>query len=109
MCKTFSITAVLVLISSAFVGCNATDKEEATKSSLQPNAANTEAKSDEKQHQYRSVCMDKEAHGGNEYVLSRWLDSRDKANELGQYHGDFKYKGHRWRIDERAKAERSNR
>jgi hypothetical protein len=107
MCKTFSATSVLVLIISAFVGCNTTDKAEATKSAVQTNAPNADAKPGEKQHQYRAVCTDKEAHGGNEYVLSRWLDSRDKANELGQYHGDFKYKGHRWRIDERAKPERA--
>jgi len=47
--------------------------------------------------------------GKNEYVLSKWFDSRDKANELGQYHGDFKYKGHRWRIDERVKPEQVKR
>ncbi len=107
MCKTFSLIAVLVFSISAFLGCNATDKEEATKSSVQTNAAAAEAKPGETQQQYRAVCIEKEAHGGNEYVLSRWLESRDKANELGQYHGDFKYKGHRWRIDERVKPVRA--
>jgi hypothetical protein len=38
-------------------------------------------------------------------VLSRWLDSRDKASALGRYHGDFKEKGHRWRLEERARPE----
>jgi hypothetical protein len=38
-------------------------------------------------------------------VLSRWLDSRDKASALGRYHGDFKEKGHRWRLEERVRPE----
>jgi hypothetical protein len=60
---------------------------------------------DGKVREYRAVCQEKEAHGGNEQVLSRWLMERDKAVALGQYHGDFKEKGHRWRIEERVKPE----
>lgn len=87
-----------------FMGCTAKDKtEEATNSSLQTNAASIEPKSDGKQ--YRAVCVEKAEHGGNEYVLSKWFDNREKADELGKYHGDFKYKGHAWRIDERVKPE----
>ena len=108
MRKPFSVTCLLVLIVGAFMSCKDTDKKdvstvtgEKTKSSLQTNATNVELKSEEKQHQYRAVCIEKEEHGGNEYVLSKWLDSREQANSFGQYHGDFKYKGHRWRIEER--------
>jgi len=53
--------------------------------------------------QYRAVCSEKAMHGGNEQVLSRWLDEKDKAVALGEYHSNFKDKGHRWRLEERAK------
>ena len=106
MRKSFPVTCWFVLMVGVFIGCTATDKKdastvtkEATKSSLQTSAANPEGK----QYQYRAVCIEKEAHGGNEQVLSTWLDSRNEANKLAQYHGDFKEKGHRWRIDERVK------
>ena len=54
--------------------------------------------------QFRAVCSEKAAHGGNEQVLSRWLDEKDKAVALGEYHSNFKDKGHRVRIEERLKA-----
>jgi hypothetical protein len=57
--------------------------------------------------QFRAVCSEKAAHGGNEQVLSRWLDDREKAVALGEYHGNFKDKGHRWRIEERVKPSTS--
>jgi len=108
MRKSFSATCLFVLMVSVCISCQAPDKkdastvtEEKTKSSLQTSSAHVEPKSEGKQHQYRAVCIEKEGHGGNEQVLSKWLDSRDQANSLGQYHGDFKYKGHRWRIEER--------
>jgi hypothetical protein len=53
--------------------------------------------------QFRAVCIEKAGHGGNEQVLSRWLDERDKAVALAEYHVNFKDKGHRWRLEERAK------
>jgi hypothetical protein len=55
--------------------------------------------------QYRAVCTEKTAHGGNEYVLSRWLDARDKAMDLGEYHSNFKEKGHRVRYEERVRPQ----
>jgi hypothetical protein len=108
MCKSFSIACFFVLMIGVLIGCQSGDKtEQASQSSLQTNGANVEPKADAAQHQYRALCIEKEQHGGNEYVLSKWMDSRDKANELGQYHGDFKYKGHRWRIEERVKSEQA--
>jgi hypothetical protein len=53
--------------------------------------------------QFRAVCSEKTMHGGNEQVLSKWLDEKDKAVALGEYHSNFKDKGHRWRLEERAK------
>lgn len=81
-------------------GCPDTDKpEEAAGSSV-------EAEAEGGPYQYRAVCTEKEAHGGNEQILTRWLDSRDKAEAYGKEHGDFKYKGHRRKIEKRAKPER---
>jgi hypothetical protein len=106
--KLFSVTCLFVLMVGVFMSCKDADKkdastvkEEANKSSPQTSAAHVELKSEEKQHQYRAVCISKEEHGGNEQVLSTWLDSRDEAKRLGLYHGEFKYQGHRWRIEER--------
>ena len=108
MRKSFSVTCLFVLMVSVCISCQAPDKkdastatEEKTKSSLQTSAAPIEPKSEGKQYQYRAVCGEKEAHGGNEYVLSKWLDSREEASSYGQYHGNHKAKGHRWRIEER--------
>ena len=103
MRKSFSVTCVLVLMVGVFLGCTAPDKKDAStvteKSSLQTSTANPEGK----QYQYRAVCIEKEAHAGNEQVLSTWLDRRDEAESFAKYHGDFKNKGHRWRIEERVK------
>ncbi len=105
MCKSFSFAFLFALMIGVLIGCQSTGKNEAA-NSPQANGASVESKPGE-QRQYRAVCIEKAEHGGNEYVLSKWFDSRDKANELGQYHGDFKYKGHRWRIDERVKPEQA--
>jgi hypothetical protein len=109
MRKPLSVTRVFALLIVVLIGCKATDKpKEAPQPALQANGANVEAKQAGTQYQFRAVCIEKEAHGGNEYVLSKWFDSREKANEFGQYHGDFKYKGHRWRIEERIKPAQAN-
>jgi hypothetical protein len=104
MRKPFFVAGLLVLLMGAFIGCQSGgNTQDAANASMQTNGANAETKSDGKQ--YRAVCIEKDQHGGNEYVLSKWMDEKDKADALGQYHGDFKYKGHRWRIDERVKPE----
>jgi hypothetical protein len=102
MCKTFLFACLLAVMIGVHIGCQSGGKNETANSSPQANGANAELKPGE-QRQYRALCIEKAEHGGNEYVLSKWMDTREKANELGQYHGDFKYKGHRWRIDERVK------
>jgi hypothetical protein len=106
MRKSISVTCLFILVIGVLIGCQSADKKnETSSSSFQANAANAAPPAGEKQ--YRAVCIEKAEHGGNEYVLSKWMDNKDKANELGQYHGDFKYKGHRWRIDERVKPEQA--
>ena len=101
MHKSFFVACLFVLMIGVLMGCQSAGKNEAT------NGASVASKPGE-QRQYRAVCLEKAAHGGNEQVLSKWLDAKAKAEELGTYHGDFKDKGHRWRLEERVKPERAN-
>ena len=106
MRKPFSVACSFVFVIGVLLGCSTTEKtEETAQPSSQTDAANVASNPEAKHLQYRAVCIEKAEHGGNEYVLSKWFDSREKADELGKYHGDFKYKGHAWRIDERVKPE----
>lgn len=106
MRKSFSHVCWLAVMIGVFVGCQSTGKNEAANSSPQTNGASVTSKPGE-QHQYRAVCQQKEAHGGNEQVLSKWLDEKEKAEELGKYHSDFKDKGHLVVIEERVKPEQA--
>jgi hypothetical protein len=90
---------LIVTLAAAVSGCSS--QGAASESSANVAGDTAAAQSDGKQ--YRAVCLEAEAHGGNRQVLSRWLDERDKAFALGQYHGDFKDKGHRWVLEERVK------
>ena len=85
--------------------CSGTDGTSGSSGQTNPVVSSVAAQESGKQ--YRAVCLEKASHGGNEYVLSRWLDVRDKAFALGQYHGDFKEKGHRWRLEERVRPQQS--
>jgi hypothetical protein len=99
-----------ILLCSIIVGCQASGENDTTNMQTAGDAdAHAEPKpgSGMAGHEYRSVCLEKESHGGNHQVLSRWLGDRNKAYELGNYHGDFKDKGHRWVIEERVKSERA--
>jgi hypothetical protein len=57
-------------------------------------------------HEYRAVCVEKARHGGNEYVLSKWFETSGQAKALGDYHGNFKAKGHQIKIEERVKPKK---
>lgn len=106
MRKPFYLAFLLALMLGVFLGCSSSEKtEEAAQPSVSANGASVAPAAEGKQMQYRAVCIEKQAHAGNEYVLSKWLDDKEKANSFGQYHGDFKEKGHRWRVDERVKPE----
>lgn len=106
MRKSFLFVCSLSLLVGMLIGCTAKEKTEGSGgSSLPANGTAAQPVSDGKQ--YRALCVEKAEHGGNEYVLSKWMDSREKADELGKYHGDFKYKGHAWRIEERVKPEKA--
>jgi hypothetical protein len=52
--------------------------------------------------QYRAICTETAEHGGREYTLTAWLDSRDSANVSGKAH-ELRTRGHRWRVAERRK------
>jgi len=52
--------------------------------------------------QYMAVCTETQEHGGQEYVLTSWHESRDYVNEAGKTH-EQRTKGHRWAIRTRQK------
>jgi hypothetical protein len=104
MRKSSFFAFLFVLLIGVLIGCQSTGKNEAASSSPQANGASVASKPGE-QRQYRAVCLQKEAHGGNQQVLSKWLDEKEKAEELGKYHTDFKDKGHQVVIEERVKPQ----
>lgn len=104
MRKSFFIACLFILMMGVLIGCQSTGKNEAANSSPQAKGASVASKPGE-QRQYRAVCLQKEAHGGNQQVLSKWLDEKEKAEALGNYHTDFKDKGHQVVIEERVKTE----
>ena len=83
-----------VLLLMAVTACSSADGTSATTVSAQESGK-----------QYRAVCMEAERHGGTPYVLSRWVDAKDKAVALGEYHTNFKDKGHRVVYEERMKPQ----
>lgn len=68
-------------------------------------AAEARTAPDGRVYQYRAVCLEREAHAGNPLVMSKWMEDHAAAYELGNYHGSFKWKGHRWIIERRAKPQ----
>ena len=54
--------------------------------------------------QYMALCTESREHGGQEYALTSWLDSRDAANEAGKRH-ERATRGHRWTIRTRQRPE----
>lgn len=104
MRKLCALACGFVFMAGVLIGCGSADKaQEPATSTVQTNSAGGAAQPSDALLQYRAVCIETDQHGGNEYVLSKWFDAWDKADEIAKYHGDFKYKGHRWRIDERPK------
>ena len=52
--------------------------------------------------QYMAVCTETREHGGQEYALTAWLDSRDAANAAAKEH-ERATRGHRWTLRTREK------
>lgn len=102
MRKQLAFFSLIVLLIGAIMGCQSSSENGTANTSAQSDTAQI-ASPPGVQYQYRAVCLDKESHGGNVQVLSKWLDEREKAEALGQYHGDFKNKGHQWQIEQRVK------
>lgn|SRR3990172_2655552 len=102
MCKPVAVACLFVLMIGILVGCKSDDQGKAANSSPQVTAKKEEPKPEGQQMQYRAVCTEKEAHGGNEYLLTRWLDSKDKVLPYSREH-ERKNKSHVVRIDERVK------
>ena len=96
MLKSFSVACLFALLLAVFLACGSDGKNDASQPSSQSAASKPE-----EQHEYRAVCIEKEAHGGNEAILSRWVDSKEKAEAQADAHSEDN--GHRTRIDERVK------
>jgi len=98
MHKPFVFACMFALLLGALLGCNTTEEtQEAANSSLSPDSANAASKT-----QFMAVCTTKEGHEGNEYVLTKWLDSKYKAEVYGKEHSRKK-KGHEVIYNERVK------
>jgi hypothetical protein len=101
MRKSFPLAYLLALmLGILIIDCSSSSKDDAANSSSQANTGNVEPKSDGQQ--YQAVCTDTQAHGGNDYVLTKWVDSKYKAEIYGKEH-ERKNKGHVVKYNERAK------
>jgi hypothetical protein len=104
MRTSWPVACAAVVIAAVFSGgCGGTDRASAAA----PQDAARSMPQGDGVHQYRAVCTEKALHDGNEYVLTRWLDTRDEARTIGDYHGYFKYRGHEVRIEERTKPNKT--
>jgi hypothetical protein len=92
--------ALILAVSSS--GCDGSNKA----ASAATDAGKSSARGDGV-HQYRAVCTEKALHDGNEYILTSWLDTKEEARTIGDYHGWFKYRGHQVRLDERTKPNKT--
>lgn len=63
-------------------------------------AAEARTSPDGRVYQFRAVCTEPN-HPDGKLVLSKWVDDPEVARELGQYHGDWKAKGHLWHLERR--------
>jgi hypothetical protein len=61
---------------------------------------------DGRPYQFRAVCTEKEKHQGKEHILSKWTEDEAAVRDLGQYHSDWKAKGHQWVVQRREKPDR---
>jgi len=66
-------------------------------------AADASTAPDGRDYQFRAVCMEAALHDGRPAVMSKWMDDPAAARELGNYHGEFKWKGHHWVLERRIK------
>jgi len=96
------VAALILAVSSS--GCDGSNKAAAA---AQPQDAGKSSARGDGVHQYRAVCTEKALHDGNEYILTSWLDTKEEARTIGDYHGWFKYRGHQVRLDERTKPNKT--
>jgi hypothetical protein len=66
-------------------------------------AAAARSAPDGRPYQYRAVCLEVGVHTVPVWVMSKWVEDVAVVQELGDYHGNFKWKGHHWVIQRRAK------
>jgi len=80
MHKFFALACLLFMSFGAVLSCkNSEDKHDAPSVSAASDSANAAM-------QYMAVCTTKAEHGGNEYILTKWLDDKPKAEVFGREH-----------------------
>jgi len=102
MHKPLALACLLFMLFGVLPGCDRSDETpEAARSAAASDSANAPP-GEASPYQYMAVCTSKEAHEGNEYVLTKWLDSKYKAGVYGREHSR-KRKGHEVIYKERVK------
>ncbi len=87
MCKFFALACLLFMAFVALLSCkNSEEKHNATHASAVLDSANAATPEETSSLQYMAVCTTKEEHGGNEYILTKWLDDKHKAEVFGREH-----------------------
>ena len=92
MIKLFSMNGLLILLVGTVLSCQTSDSAEGSAGASDLKKA-TAADATAETMQYQAVCISKSEHEGNEYILTKWLDSKDKALVYGREHARKK-KGH---------------
>lgn len=101
------LLSLLAVAAAGLSGCSTPEREDgyivdvdADTVRIHGAAQDATTAPDGKKYQFRAVCMESR-HPGRMLVLSKWVDDLSVVRDLGQYHGDHKAKGHRWRIERR--------
>lgn len=101
------LLSLLTVAAAGFIGCARPEREdgyvvdvEADSVRIHGAAQDATTAPDGRKYEFRAVCIESK-HPGGMIVLSKWVDDLTVVRDLGQYHGDHKAKGHRWRIERR--------
>ncbi len=111
MRRSMSHVLLVVLAAAILAGCASVPPDsdgaimdlDADSATVSGPTADARTNPEGKPYQYRAVCLEASQHDGNAHVMSKWMDDPEEARKLGDYHGNFKEKGHHWVIERRAK------
>jgi hypothetical protein len=102
-----SLLSLLAVAAGGLSGCAKPQREDGYVVDIDADSVRVPAAAEDattapdgRKYQFRAVCTEAR-HPGGMLVLSKWVDDLAVVRDLGQYHGDHKAKGHRWRIERR--------